>query len=139
MNLVEHLDSLATHLESMGMMKQAHEVDVVSNTLEARTSDPETKAPGTSRFFSADELRKKGRQYADRLYQEYVDSARGKKAYDKALKAHAGYNTDKADADAATVMILEDVGGWLKAMDKSEGEVNLLKEMLKDKILAGIT
>ena len=225
-----HLDRIASHLESLGMVKEAHDLDVVSNTLDAafsicaspydqyllntpasggeyysldipkdvdppkegdnlklgdvdvvvfsvstpdeirkgrggsvatameragigwrvnclpkghkyleRSADEETKKPGTSRFFSEEELRRKGKEHAEKLYQEYVDSAQGKKTYDKALKAHPDYNKDKDEAQAATKMILEDVGKWFKDKGKSEAEANLWKEALKDKILAGIT
>jgi len=228
MDIIESLDSIASRLESIGMVKEAHDLDVVSNTIEAASSihspsyeqylsftpssggeyytldipkdvappkegdklrlggvdvvtfdvsTPDeirkgrggpvaksmeaagigwrvnclpkgheylTRSAGDSlptghRFFTADELKRKGKEHADKVYQEYVDSAQGKKAYDKALKAHPDYNRDKVEAEAATAMILEDVGKWLKAKDKSEGMVNLLKEVMKDKIFAGIT
>jgi hypothetical protein len=35
MKITYRLDSLSTHLESLGMIKEAHDLDVVSNTLEA--------------------------------------------------------------------------------------------------------
>lgn len=232
-NLIQNLDRIASHLESLGMVKEAHDLDVVSNTIEAAFStcassydkyllstpadggeyysldipkdvDPPkegdslklgdvnvvvftvstpdkirkgrggpvatameragigwrvnclpkghkylgcaagsgTKETGTSktaRFFSQEELRRKGKEHAEKIYKEYVDSARGKKAYDKALKAHPDYNRDKVEADAATDMILEDVGKWLEDKGKSEAEANLWKDSLKGKILAGIT
>jgi len=136
MDIIESLDSIASHIESLGMVKEAHDLDVVSNTIERGQIAGRMKV---ARFFTHDELEKKGQQHAERLYQEYVDSAQGKKTYDKALKAHPDYNRDKDEAEAATKMILEDVGEWLKTKHKSEEMVNLLEEVMKDKILAGIT
>jgi len=149
------LDGVAESLESKGFLKEAEEIDALNNTLEASENriGPPTSVfrkdelelmsgqarKVLARFFSRDELMKKGQEHDDKLYHEYVDSPRGKKAYDKALKAHPGYNTDKAEANAATEMILEDIGVWLGEKGKSEAEVNLWKSSLKDKILAGIT
>jgi hypothetical protein len=130
-DIAKKLDKIASHLESLGMIKEAHDLDVVSNTI-----DQSVTAQG---FITADYLKNKSQQYVNKLYQEYVDSAQGKRAYDQAMKAHPDYNIDKIEAEATTDLILEDVTGWLRAMDKSEGEVDLLKGMLRGKILAGIT
>jgi len=130
--------SVATAMERAGIGWRVNCLPKGHKYLE-RSADEETKKPGTSRFFSEEELRRKGKEHAEKLYQEYVDSAQGKKTYDKALKAHPDYNKDKDEAQAATKMILEDVGKWFKDKGKSEAEANLWKEALKDKILAGIT
>lgn len=41
MNISERLDRIASHLESLGVVKEAEELDVVSNTLEAGVNSQE--------------------------------------------------------------------------------------------------